>query len=59
MSLGLVNRHLRRNRAGEVSEDKLWTALVFFPKLRNEGRTGSLEINMVDLDLVSKGWIVG
>jgi hypothetical protein len=59
MSFGLVNRHVRRNRARGVPKDKLWTTLVFFPKPRNEGRTGSLEINMVDLDLVSKGWIVG
>jgi hypothetical protein len=59
MSFGLVNRHVRRNRARGVSKDKLWTALVFFPKLRNEGRTGSLEINMTDLDLIPKGWVVG
>jgi len=58
-SFGLVNRHLRRNRARGVSKDKRWTALVFFPKLGNEGRAGSLEINMIDLDLVSKGWVVG
>jgi hypothetical protein len=59
MSFGLVNRHVRRNRVRGVSKDKLWATLVFFPKLRNEGRAGSLEINMMDIDLVSKGWVVG
>jgi hypothetical protein len=57
-SFGFVNRHARRNRARGISEDELWTALVFFPKLRNEGRAGSLEINMIDLNLVPKGCVV-
>jgi hypothetical protein len=59
MSFGLVNRYVRRNRARGVSKDKLWTALMFFPKLRNEGRAGSLEINILNLDLIPKGWVVG
>jgi len=57
-SFGFVNRYVRRNRARGISEDELWTALVFFPKLRNEGRAGSLEINMIDLNLVPKGCVV-
>jgi hypothetical protein len=32
---------------------------MFFPKLRNEGRAGSLEINILNLDLIPKGWVVG
>jgi hypothetical protein len=55
----LRNRHVRRNRARGISKDKLWTALMFFSKLRNEGRARSLEINILNLELIPKGWIVG